>query len=213
VFAAACFTKVQPNCGFPEFTFPQDSLFNTNTIFKPRLTLTMNYTPGQFARNTIDRQLEICCRNVQSKKELNLMAGMGIAVRGYQADIGPADYILFVNRKPGGVIEVKREDEALKLINIGEQDLQDFIGCCKPKNRHTRSQTYNPETNPVGWCRKYNYNEIICRDKTSLEISWRKVKALGAMDSLPDPDILAAEIIENLEGGVENYRSIIKPLL
>src|SRR5438128_445592 len=52
---------------------------------------------------------------VQSKKQINLAAAVGVAVREYQTDIGPADYILFVNKKPVGVIEAKREEEGVRL--------------------------------------------------------------------------------------------------
>jgi len=52
---------------------------------------------------------------VQSKKQTNLAAAPGVAVREYQTDIDPADYILFVHKKPVGVIEAKRQDEAVRL--------------------------------------------------------------------------------------------------
>jgi type I restriction enzyme R subunit len=48
------------------------------------------------------------------KRQVNLSAGIGVAVREYQTETGPADYILFVDKKPVGVIEAKREDEGLK---------------------------------------------------------------------------------------------------
>lgn len=52
---------------------------------------------------------------VQSKKQLNLRADLGVAIREYQTDIGPADYILFVDGKPAGIIEAKKADEAYHL--------------------------------------------------------------------------------------------------
>jgi type I restriction enzyme R subunit len=81
----------------------------------------MNQTPEQLARDEIDKQLEACGWKVQSKKQINLAAGLGVAVREYQTDIGPADYVLFVDKKPVGIIEAKREDEGYKLINVEEQ--------------------------------------------------------------------------------------------
>lgn len=81
----------------------------------------MNQTPEQLARDEIDQQLEACGWKVQSKKQINLAAGLGVAVREYQTDIGPADYVLFVDKKPVGVIEAKREDEGYKLINVEDQ--------------------------------------------------------------------------------------------
>ncbi len=81
----------------------------------------MNQTPEQLARDEIDQQLQACGWKVQSKKQINLAAGLGVAVREYQTDIGPADYVLFVDKKPVGVIEAKREDEGYRLINVEEQ--------------------------------------------------------------------------------------------
>jgi type I restriction enzyme M protein len=89
------------------------------------------------------------------------------------------------------------------------EDLQDFIECYNPTNRHKRKETYHPEKNPDGRWRKFTYNEIISRDKTSLDITWLKDKSLTDLDSLPDPDVLAADIIENLEAGLESFRQIM----
>jgi type I restriction enzyme M protein len=52
------------------------------------------------------------------------------------------------------------------------------------------------------------YEEIISRDKTSLDISWIKDRSLADLDNLPDPDVLANDIIENLEAGIESFREI-----
>jgi len=71
----------------------------------------LNQTPEQIARDNIDRQLIACGWVVQDKRVLNLSLGIGIAVREYQTDVGPADYVLFVEGKPVGVIEAKREEE------------------------------------------------------------------------------------------------------
>ena len=69
---------------------------------------------------------------------------------------------------------------------------------------------YNAETNPEGRWRKFTYEEIIARDKTSLDITWLKDKSLADLDNLPDPDVLAEDIIENLEAGLESFREIIR---
>jgi type I restriction enzyme M protein len=63
-------------------------------------------------------------------------------------------------------------------------------------NRHKRKETYDAATNPEGRWRKYCYEEIIARDKTSLNITWLKDKSLARLDNLPDPDVLAEEIAE-----------------
>jgi len=81
----------------------------------------MNQTPEQIARDNIDKQLVACGWDVQSKDHINLAAKIGVAVREYTTDVGPADYILFVDKKPVGVIEAKREDEGVKLTTHEEQ--------------------------------------------------------------------------------------------
>ena len=59
-----------------------------------------NQNPEQIARDTIDRQLTECGWIIQKKKQINLNAGLGVAVTEYQTEIGPADNILFVDGKP-----------------------------------------------------------------------------------------------------------------
>lgn len=73
----------------------------------------MNQTPEQLARDEIDRQLTACGWIIQDKTAINLAAALGVAVREYQTDVGPADYVLFVNKRPVGIIEAKREEEAV----------------------------------------------------------------------------------------------------
>ncbi len=74
-----------------------------------------------------------------------------------------------------------------------------------PGNRHKRKETWHPKKNPAGRWRKFTYDEIIARDKTSLDIFWLKDDSL---DNLPDPEILAQEIIDNVESGLENLRTV-----
>ena len=74
-----------------------------------------NQNPEQIARDKIDDLLIQSGWIVQDRKALNFNAGLGIAVREYPTDIGPVDYVLFVDRKPMGVIEAKREEEGHRL--------------------------------------------------------------------------------------------------
>ena len=97
----------------------------------------------------------------------------------------------------------------LKKNPLKLEDLRDFITCYNPDNRHKRKELFNAETNPEGRWRKFSYAEIIARDKTSLDISWIKDKSLADLDNLPDPDVLAGEIIENLEAGLESFKEIM----
>lgn len=74
-----------------------------------------NQNPEQIARDHIDQQLMACGWVVQSIRQVNLHAGLGVAVKEYQTDVGPADYVLFVGGKPCGVIEAKREEEGHRM--------------------------------------------------------------------------------------------------
>ncbi|MCK4487240.1 MAG: SAM-dependent DNA methyltransferase [Desulfobacterales bacterium] len=90
-------------------------------------------------------------------------------------------------------------------------DLKDFITCYKPENPHKRKETWS-EDNPDGRWRKFTYEEIMARDKTSLDIFWIRDESLADLDNLPDPDVLAEEIIENLEAGVESFKQIMESI-
>lgn len=81
----------------------------------------INHNPEQIARDKIDSMLREAGWLVQSKGEIDLSANVGVAVREYQTDIGPADYLLFVERNPVGIIEAKREDEGHRLTVVEEQ--------------------------------------------------------------------------------------------
>lgn len=95
----------------------------------------------------------------------------------------------------------------LKKNPMQKGDLQDFINCYRPQNRFEREETWL-EANPEGRWRKFTYEELIARDKTSLDIFWLKDNSLTDLDNLPDPDILATEIVENLEAGLDSFRAI-----
>ena len=100
----------------------------------------------------------------------------------------------------------------LKKKPMKFEHLQEFILCYNPENRHERTELWNEETNPEGRWRKYNYEDIIARDKTSLDIFWLKDKSLTDLDNLPEPDVLAEEIIENLEAGLASFREVASAL-
>lgn len=97
----------------------------------------------------------------------------------------------------------------LKKNTLKLDDLKEFIDCYNPKNRGKRTETFDEKKNPEGRWRKYTYEEIINRDKTSLDITWLKDKSLADLDNLPDPDVLAEDILENLEAGLESFKEII----
>ena len=80
-----------------------------------------NQNPEQIARDRIDKLLVECGWIIQDKKHIHLTAGPGVAVTEYQTDIGPADYVLFVEGKPVGIIEAKAEDKGFQLIQAETQ--------------------------------------------------------------------------------------------
>ena len=90
-------------------------------------------------------------------------------------------------------------------------DLQDFISCYNPQNRFERKETWSEE-NPDGRWRRFivgcKDDQILNRDKTSLDIFWIKDKSLADLDNLPSPDELADDIIENLQSALESFQEL-----
>ena len=81
--------------------------------------------PEVQARQLIDQKLERAGWTIQDMKQINLGASLGIAVREYPTDTGPADYVLFVNREAVGVIEAKR-DEAGENLTVTERQTERY---------------------------------------------------------------------------------------
>lgn len=92
----------------------------------------------------------------------------------------------------------------LKTNPLKKGDMDDFIKSYNPANRNKRTETER--------FKKFTYDEIIARDKTSLDIFWLKDNSLADLDNLPDPDVLALDIIENIEAALSNFRSIVEKL-
>ena len=82
-------------------------------------------TPEAKARQQIDQKLEVAGWVVQDMRQLNLAAGVGVAVREYPTDTGPADYVLFVNRTACGVIEAKK-DSAGENLTVTEAQTERY---------------------------------------------------------------------------------------
>ena len=95
----------------------------------------------------------------------------------------------------------------LKQNPMKESDLDDFVACFNPENRHQRKETWSEE-NPDGRWRKFTVDEIWKRDKKSLDIFWVKDKSLADLDNLPEPDVLAEDIIENLQSALEGFQAL-----
>lgn len=92
----------------------------------------------------------------------------------------------------------------LKTQQMKFEDLKDFINCYNPSNRFKRKESER--------FKKFTYDEIVARDKTNLDIFWLKDESLGDMDNLPDPDVLALEIVENIEAGLASFKEIVEGL-
>jgi len=92
------------------------------------------------------------------------------------------------------------------------EDLADFIECFNPENRHKRKATWDEEKNRERRWRSYSYDELIARDKTSLDLFWLRDSSLTDLENLPEPDDLAEEIIENLEAGLDSFREVLAGL-
>jgi len=120
--------------------------------------------------------------------------------------------VLFFDRKPASQTPWTKElwiydfrtnnhltlkDNPLKL-----DDLQDFIRCYHAENRHERKESER--------FKRFTYEQLISRDKTNLDIFWLKDESLEDTDNLPDPDVIASEIAENLESALEQFNSIVE---
>ena len=90
-------------------------------------------------------------------------------------------------------------------------DLQDYIRCYNPENRYERYETRSEE-NPDGRWSKYKVNDILERDKTSLDISQINDKLLADLDDLSSLDELADDIIENQQSAIEKFQELQKQL-
>ncbi len=92
----------------------------------------------------------------------------------------------------------------LKTNPLRVDDLQDFITCYHPENRHERQESER--------FRAFPYDDLLQRDKVSLDIFWLKDDSLEDSNALPTPEVLAAEIVENLEAALAQFSSIYAEL-
>ena len=99
----------------------------------------------------------------------------------------------------------------LKQHPMTDTDLEDFVCCYYPENRHQRKATWSEE-NPDGRWRRFSVEEILERDKCSLDIFWIKDKSLADLDNLPEPDVLAADIIENLQSALNGFQELMQQI-
>ena len=83
--------------------------------------------------------------------------------------------------------------------------LDDFVECYKSDNLSSRKETYNAETNPNGRWRKYSCEEILKRDKTSLDITWIK-------QSDDENDYTLAELMSMIQEKSDNISKAVAEL-
>ena len=83
--------------------------------------------------------------------------------------------------------------------------LDEFVECYKADNINARTETYNAETNPNGRWRKYDVDEVLKRDKTSLDISWIKLND-------DDNDMSLAELMSNIQEKSDNISKAVAEL-
>ena len=88
----------------------------------------------------------------------------------------------------------------LKTRQLKLADLQDFIECYRPDNRHERTESER--------FRYFTHEALVARDKASLDIFWLKDDSLDKLDDLPPPDVLQQEIIEHLEAALQSFRDV-----
>ena len=124
--------------------------------------------------------------------------------------------VLFFDRKPASETPWTRQlwiydlrtnqNFTLKTRTLARRDLDEFVACYNPINRRER------QANPQGRWRAFDYEELVARDKANLDIFWLRDESLEDSDHLPDPDVLAREIMEDLKSALEQFAGIVGEL-
>ena len=122
--------------------------------------------------------------------------------------------VLFFDRKPASekpwteklwIYDLRTNQHfTLKTNPLRYEDLKDFISCYHPENRRDRRETER--------FKAFTYDELMQRDKVSLDIFWLKDESLEDSENLPPPDIIAREIADNLESALEQFNSVFEEL-
>src|SRR5205823_13098910 len=130
--------------------------------------------------------------------------------------------VIFFDRKPGAkepwtkkvwIYDCRTNKEfTLKERRMVRADLDEFVDCYHSENRHQRKPTWEEKKNPEGRWRVFSYEEVVARDKCSLDIFWLKDESLEDSSKLPDPHVLAAEIAEDLRSALEQIESVLGDL-
>ena len=97
----------------------------------------------------------------------------------------------------------------LKQKPMTYDHLQDFVKCYNPQNRHLREATWS-EATPDGRWRVYSREELLRRDRASLDVFWLKDASMTDLDNLPEPEVLAEEIMEHLRSALTSFEAVIE---
>ncbi len=99
----------------------------------------------------------------------------------------------------------------LKQKPIRRGDFDEFVRCFRPGERQKRRATWS-EKKPEGRWRSYTYDELLKRDKVSLDVFWLRDESLEDGENLPAPEVLAAEIADDLQAAMEQFAGIAEEL-
>jgi len=126
--------------------------------------------------------------------------------------------VLFFDRKPASETPWTKElwvydlrtnmRFTLKTNPLQRGDLDEFVACFNPEARHERKATWTPKRSPNGRWRAFGYDELLKRDKISLDIFWLRDESLEDSENLPPPATIAEEIVEDLEAAVDQFAAI-----
>ncbi len=129
--------------------------------------------------------------------------------------------VLFFDRKPGSdkpwtqevwVYDLRTNGHfTLKERPLTRSDLDEFVACYQPGDRHNRKPTWSEET-PDGRWRAYTYDELAQRDKLSLDLFWLRDESLEDSANLPEPHLLAEEIADDLRSALEEIEDVLGDL-
>jgi type I restriction enzyme M protein len=129
--------------------------------------------------------------------------------------------VLFFDRKPASESPWTRQlwiydlrtnqNFTLKTRQLIRKDLDEFVASYSPPNRHDRQPLWSEE-HPQGRWRSFGYEELMARDKANLDIFWLRDESLEDSDNLPDPDVLAREIMEELKAALVQFAGIVEEL-
>src|SRR5262245_8463523 len=166
----------------------QSKLINKNVLFEGGA--------GETARRELPKQADV-------HTLLRLPIGIFYA-QGVKANV------LFFDRKPAAekpwteklwIYDLRTNKHfTLKENQLKRSDLDDFVACYHPENRHERTESERFKC--------FAYDDLIKRDKVNLDIFWLKDESLEDSANLLFPDIIAAEIVEDLEAALEQFREI-----